>query len=137
MSSKLFDRTIQSLGSSVNLREIRHNITLSNIANAETPGYKAKKVDFEDALSRAVQLQGVVESRSDDPDHFVLKNTRIENVAASIYDNPEGNTSNDANSVDLEKEMSTLAKNSIMYKAAVQLINKKLANLKYSIREGR
>ena len=39
----LFDKTTSALQTSLNMRQLRHNLTSSNIANAETPGYKAKK----------------------------------------------------------------------------------------------
>jgi flagellar basal-body rod protein FlgB len=58
-------------------------------------------------------------------------------VSPSIYDNPDGPTNNDGNTVDLEREMASLAENQVMYKAALQLINKKIAALKYAISEGR
>jgi flagellar basal-body rod protein FlgB len=58
-------------------------------------------------------------------------------VKPEIYNNPEGAISNDGNTVDLEKEMATLSENAIMYKAALQLINKKLAALKYAASDGR
>jgi flagellar basal-body rod protein FlgB len=60
----------------------------------------------------------------------------IGRVRADVYDNPEINYSNDGNTVDLEKEMSKQVQNSIMYNAATQLINKKLAALKYAASEG-
>ena len=43
----LFDKTTQALGASLNYRLLRHDVTSANIANAETPGYKAKVVEFE------------------------------------------------------------------------------------------
>ena len=55
---------------------------------------------------------------------------------ADVYDNPEGNVSNDQNAVDLEREMSNLQENTILYKAAMQLMNKKLASMRYAITEG-
>jgi flagellar basal-body rod protein FlgB len=55
----LFDVTTDALGASLNYRLLRHNVTSANIANAETPGYKAKEVQFEDALARAVDLDGM------------------------------------------------------------------------------
>ncbi|MNY70626.1 flagellar basal body rod protein FlgB [compost metagenome] len=54
-----------------------------------------------------------------------------------IYENPEGAVNNDGNTVDLEKEMSALSENAITYKAALQLINKKMAALKYAANDGR
>ena len=61
----------------------------------------------------------------------------IGKVAPDIYENPEGAMNNDGNTVDLEREMSSLAENSIMYKAALQLMNKKMAALRYAAGDGR
>jgi flagellar basal-body rod protein FlgB len=60
----------------------------------------------------------------------------MKGVRPDIYENPEGTVNNDGNTVDLEKEMSNLSENTIMYKAALELINKKIAALKYAVSEG-
>lgn len=133
---KIFDRTTDALGSSLKLRSLRHNVTSSNIANAETPGYKAKVVDFENALSRAIDLEGAATNGVASPDHFAIGPGAISRARADVYDNPEVNVTNDQNTVDLEKEMATLQENSILYKAALQLINKKLGALRYAATEG-
>lgn len=135
--SDLFDKTTRALGASVNLRQLRQNITTTNIANAETPGYVAKKVDFEDALARAVDLEGFGQMQGEQPGHFPQGSGALSRVRADVYDNPDVNKNNDGNTVDLEREMSTLAENSVMYKAAVQLINKKMAALKYAVQGDR
>jgi flagellar basal-body rod protein FlgB len=57
-------------------------------------------------------------------------------VGVDVYDNPEINITNDGNTVDLEREMASLAENTILYKAALQLINRKLGALKYAVTEG-
>jgi flagellar basal-body rod protein FlgB len=134
--SGLFDKTMNALGTSANFRQLRQNITSANIANAETPGYVAKKVDFEEALSRAIAVEDLGPAQGNDPAHFPMGRGPLSRVRADVYDNPDVNTNPDGNTVDLEREMSTLAENSIMYKAAVQLINKKLAALKYAATEG-
>ncbi len=134
--SGLFDKTTQALGTTLNMRLLKHNITAGNIANAETPGFHAKKMDFEEALARAVDLDGMRKMDTSDPEHFTGGGHLAGKVAPDIYENPEGAVNNDGNTVDLEKEMSTLAENTIMYKAALQLINKKMAALKYAASEG-
>ena len=134
--SKLFDKTTDSLGAAINLRLLRQSITSANIANAETPGYKAKKVDFEEALARALDIEGLRKMEGASDDHFIVGPGAISRVKADVYDNPDINITNDGNTVDLEREMATLAENSILYKAALQLINKKLAALKYASTEG-
>ena len=134
--SKIFDKTTDALAASANLRLLRQNITASNIANAETPGYKAQRVDFEEALSRAIDHEGLGRQHVSDKDHFLIGQGAIGRVRADVYDNPEINLTNDGNTVDLEREMATLSENTILYRAALQLINKKLGAMKYAATEG-
>lgn len=134
--SKLFDRTSEGLAKSLDMRLLRHNITSANIANAETPGYTAKKVDFENELSRALQLEGIPGAESAGSPEFPVLENAVNDVKPDIYDNPEINVANDKNTVDLEKEMATLTENSIIYKAAIELMRKKMAALKYAVTEG-
>ena len=122
----LFDKTTRALGQSLSLRQTRQNVISANIANAETPGYQAKKMDFEDALSRALATEG---------QGGVAENA-INRVGAEIYENPDAEMSNDGNTVNVDKEMASLAENSFAYKAAIQLINKKMAALKYAATDG-
>ncbi len=132
----MFDKTTQGLAASLNYRLLRHNVTSSNIANAETPGFKAKVVEFEDALSRAIDLDGMNQISSSDDDHFAFGTNSIGKERVTVDVNPDADVSNDKNTVDLDKEMVTLAENSVLYKAALNLINKKMAMLKYGIGEG-
>ena len=50
----LFDKTIDTLNTSLDLYLIRHQVIADNIANAETPFLKARRVDFESELQRVV-----------------------------------------------------------------------------------
>jgi flagellar basal-body rod protein FlgB len=122
----LFDKTTQALHVASNMRQLKHSLTSSNIANAETPGFHAKKIDFEENLARALDTSDIGpragQSLESKPD---------------IYENPEGIPSNIGNTVNLEKEMASLSENTLMYRAAVQLINKKLGALRYAVGEGR
>ncbi|HVK61833.1 MAG TPA: flagellar basal body rod protein FlgB [Bdellovibrionales bacterium] len=132
----LFDKTTRALGASVNLRQLKNNVISSNIANAETPGYQAKKLDFEDALSRALDVENLNAPNGTVGEHFSTGPGAISRVKADIYENPDVSVNNDGNTVDVEREMTNLAENSIMYKAAIQLINKKMAALKYAASDG-
>lgn len=134
--SKLFDKSTDALGAAIQFRQLKQNIINTNVANAETPGFKAKKLDFEEALSRAVDIYGLGKMSVDDKDHFPVNGNSISSVRADVYENPDIPMSNDGNTVDIEKEMADLAENSLVYKAAIQLINKKLAGLAYAISEG-
>ncbi len=135
--SQIFDKTTSALGASLNMRLMRQNVISSNIANHETPGYHAKKLDFEEALARALDIDGMRKMTTSSGEHFAVGAGSIGKLGPEIYENPDGAINNDGNTVDLEKEMASLTENSIMYKAALQLINKKMAALKYAISEGR
>lgn len=133
--SNLFDKTTDALATSIKMRQVRHSVTASNIANAETPHYHAKKVDFENALASALDMDGKNSLATTSGQHYAVGGKPA--VNPEIYENPEVAVNNDGNTVDLEKEMSALAENSILYKSALQLINKKMASLKYAISETR
>jgi flagellar basal-body rod protein FlgB len=134
--SDLFDKTTLGLATTLNMRQLKHNLVSSNVANAETPGYHAKKLDFEDALRRALDTDSLRGISVTNKDHFPIGPGGMKGVRPDIYENPEGAINNDGNTVDLEKEMSNLAENTLMYKAALELINKKIAALKYAVSEG-
>lgn len=133
--SNLFDKTTDALATSLAMRQIRHNVTSANIANAETPNYHAKKMDFEAALASALDMDGNNSLTTSHSQHYALGGKAP--IEPGIYENPDVAVNNDGNTVDMEKEMSALAENSILYKSALQLINKKMAALKYAISETR
>jgi flagellar basal-body rod protein FlgB len=137
MSGDLFDKTTNALATSLRMRQVRSNITASNIANAETPGYHAKKMDFEEALGRALDMDGANALSTSSKEHFGVGGISAGKTKPDIYEDPEGAVNNDGNTVDMEKEMSALSENAIMYKTALQLINKKMAALKYAAGDGR
>jgi flagellar basal-body rod protein FlgB len=132
----LFDKTTRALGASLSMRQLRNSVISSNIANAETPGYTAKKMDFENALERAVNIEDVAQPSGTEPGHYATGPGSISRIKADIYENPDVEVNPDGNTVNMEREMASLAENSIMYKAAIQLINKKMATLKYAVTEG-
>ena len=132
----LFDKTTRALSSSLNMRQLRNNVISSNIANAETPGYQAKKVDFENALARALSVEDLGGLKGQEPGHYPTGPGALSRVRADVYENPDVEVNNDGNTVNVEAEMTALAENSVMYKAAVQMINKKMAALRYAVTEG-
>jgi flagellar basal-body rod protein FlgB len=134
--SQIFDKTTSALATALNMRLLKHEVISSNIANAETPNYHAKKLDFEEALSRALDMDGLRGMSTANENQFVTGGGSAK-VKPDIYENPDGAVNNDGNTVDMEKEMSNLTENTIMYRAALQLINKKMAALRYAITEGR
>ncbi len=134
---KVEDKTIKALATALNFRQLRQEVISSNIANAETPGYKAKRVSFEEALARALDVDGNLSMNTTDGRHFDVGNGGFDNLEPEIHDDPNGIVSEDGNTVDRDAEMAAMAENKIMYDAAVQLLNKKLGLLKYAVSSDR
>src|SRR5947208_3609509 len=58
MPNILFDPTIEGLARTLTLHQQRHAVLASNLANVETPGYRARELDFQDALRQAFEETG-------------------------------------------------------------------------------
>jgi flagellar basal-body rod protein FlgB len=130
---KVSDKTLDALSTALKFREMRQEIHNANIANQNTPGYKSLKVDFEAALARALDVDGQLKMKSSDEQHFNVGGGGFDNLEPMIYEDPNGVVSEDGNTVDVEKEMAQMSENKIYYDTLVQLMNKKLGLLKYTL----
>ena len=130
---KIDDTTLRALATSLNLRQMRQKILTSNIANAETPGYKSKRLDFEDALAQAIDVDGLRSLNVEDGRHYDVAGGGFEALQPRIYEDSNGIVGDDGNTVNKEDEMARMADNEILYDASVQLLNKKLALKKYAV----
>jgi flagellar basal-body rod protein FlgB len=131
---KIFDPTIGALNTSMNLRLVNQNVISANVANADTPGYKAKTVEFESALRDALGVSGELAPADSNPNHIAHHSTDA--IVPEIYDDPNGVVSLDGNTVDRAAEMAKMAENQLLYDASVEMMKRKLGMLKYSITEG-
>lgn len=91
----------------------RQRAIASNIANAETPQYTAKKVSFEERLSQAMgRVNEPLESTS--PNHMPLKSDPTK-VRPLVVEGDKASASTGVNEVDIEREMADLATTQIKY----------------------
>lgn len=115
----------------------RSHVINSNIANAETPGYRAIGYDFEAQLQSFVEANQTKQVRISDPKH--LKNmftTADGTIKPDVYVRPTESVPEDGNTVDVDLEMANLSKNTILYRTAVETINRKVGMLRYAINGG-
>jgi flagellar basal-body rod protein FlgB len=129
-----FDSTIGALNTSLNLRLANQNVISGNIANADTPGFKAKRMEFEGALREALGVADHLQIAKTDPGHRGVSDT--DPVSPEVFDDPNGVESLDGNPVDRANEMAKMAENQLLYDASIELMKKKLGMLKYAIGEG-
>ena len=123
------------------LRAERQRIIASNIANADTPGYAARDLDFKEAMndatgnSRSIPLQTASSSSSSSQNNNPLAapHTRhiqlpgIAGTAAGTSSHQAYTTQSqptvDSNSVDMDRERANFADNSVRYEATLRFIN--------------
>ena len=132
--SNFFDPTIRALNQNLNLRQENQNIISGNIANADTPGYKAKTSNFEQAMRDALDLTENVKLETSSPEHYGSHGP--EAVQADVYDDPNGVESLDGNTVDRGSEMAKLKENQLLYNSSIEALRKKIGMLEYGITEG-
>ncbi|MFO1336634.1 MAG: flagellar basal body rod protein FlgB [Burkholderiaceae bacterium] len=105
------------------LRAERQRVIASNIANADTPGYAARDLDFSTALKAATdQLPGAARMATTQAGHMALPGAASPGEAALRYATAS-QTSLDSNSVDMDRERASFAENSVKYEATLRFIN--------------
>ena len=133
----LFDKQFSLLEKSLDFRFLRQNTLNANVANVETPGYKAKDLVFEKALGEAMHAEEPGPLRVTNPLHFDGRNaTPLALVKPEVIRSANPVGSLDGNSVDLEREMAKVAENQVAYETMTQIITNRFRNLRLAIREG-
>lgn len=131
----MFDKIEGALGfhqEVLNLRAERQKVLASNVANADTPNYKARDFDFSSELSRVME-QGRADGRG-----LALSTTSNRHIEAQgtsavgrdlLYRVPD-QPSLDGNTVDMDRERAQLADNAVRYEAGLTIMNRKIQGLK-------
>lgn len=114
------------------VRSDRAEVIASNIANADTPGYKAKDLDFADALANAQKKQDYRMSRTHDK-HFDLS---IDIDPSKRYRNPMQPDTGDGNTVEVQTERNKFMENAMEYQASLTWLNSKVSGLKKALGSG-
>ncbi|MCQ6280206.1 flagellar basal body rod protein FlgB [Bacillus sp. EB600] len=130
---KLFSNTFTSLEQALNYSSSKQKVISQNIANADTPNYKAKDVSFKAILQNELS-QNFTTNRTDNR-HIDFSDNPL--TQPSIVTRPNVQYNNNGNSVDLDQEMSDLATNQIYYDALIEQENSKFATLQNVIRGGK
>ena len=130
---ELFSGTIPALERDLAVRSKRLNVIVSNIANADTPNYKAFELVLDQQLKESKPGSGVIELVRTHPAHLAPQNPASDGMTLRQAAVPRFSLRGDGNTVDLDKEMTTMAENSIRYKASAQMLRGKFKALKLAI----
>jgi flagellar basal-body rod protein FlgB len=113
----------------MSLSALRQKLISSNVANASTPGYQARDIDFQEEFNKA----------TDKSDHLAGATTHSNHLPLGQHrDRPpeiqkDKVTGSDLNSVDVDREVSNLAQNELRYTMAARLLRKKFDGLRTAI----
>lgn len=128
---KIFGETLPGLQKVLSLTMRRNEALVSNIANSETPGYRAVDLNFSNELKKAFN-QNSSSLTLTNSKHMDTSDTS----GAHIVSDFSGATKADGNNVDIDIQMGRLTFNSGRYSMAANLMRKQLTLLKQAIREG-
>ena len=109
-----FDGAGLDLGRFLSYLAQRQEVIASNIANADTPGYKARDVEMPSDFSAALQ-----------------------EASGAVVETPGLPSRNDGNSVNIDREARLLAENTIKFSLTTQIIRSQLKDIRSAIDEGR
>jgi flagellar basal-body rod protein FlgB len=137
MPTSIIDsKTITLLEKSLDLRSLQHKVLSSNIANMDTPNYKAVELAVEEEMNRDHRPARGLQLRRTHAGHLPIPNESADSVKLRAAKPPELSLRGDGNTVDVDRTMGQLAENTLLYKTAVQLISQKFNGLKNVIKGG-
>ena len=120
-----FDSALGIHQQALAVRARRAEHLASNIANADTPGYKARDIDFRQALSQAQAVKGMTVARTHSQ-HISLDGAS--GNTQTLYRIPY-QPSLDGNTVDAQIEKSEFADNALRYQASLSFLDGKFKGL--------
>ena len=133
MPDKLsFSKTFQALERTIGLSQRRNAHIASNISNIDTPGYKAKDIDFKAALNRVLESGQEIDLARTNPGHIDLER----NGAAGVEAIEEKGEWNGYNWLNIDREMTKLTQNNLIYRTSVETLLRKMAILREVISQG-
>ena len=107
---------------------LRHEVIANNIANVDTPGYQAKRLNFEEQL---VGFTTALRSGNEE----MLKD-RIDSLKMAM-ENSDAMVESRNETVELDREMVKLTENTLSYQALLQAMSKRGDIIKMAVKEGR
>ncbi len=118
MDGLFADPTFRGLATALTLHERRHVVLATNLANVDTPGYRARELDFGTVLRDA--FGGAAEA---------VEPTR----GVAVVEDATAPAKADGNTVDLDLEMARLGANGGRYVALARILHKRLMLLRQAM----
>ncbi|SEQ11739.1 flagellar basal-body rod protein FlgB [Ectothiorhodospira magna] len=124
------DRAIGIHGDALQVRSKRLELLASNIANADTPNYKARDLDFRQILSRT-QRDGALNLRLT---HAAHMRDGAEGLGMEPLYRVPTQPALDGNTVDPQLEQAAFAENTVQYQASLDFLGRKFTSLRTALK---
>lgn len=121
---------------SLKLRAKRTELIASNLANADTPGYKAKDIDFQAALKQATSGTSVGQMKTTHTKHFSTSMDGGGALAELIKYRVPHQPALDGNTVETNVEQAAFSKNAVEYQATLRFLESKSKGILTAIKGG-
>ena len=124
-----FDKALGIHPQALALREKRSEVLAANLANADTPGFKARDMDFQMVLQQAMPTATAMQETHQG--HIVPSEQQL--GGQLMYRNPQ-QPALDGNTVESHIEHGKFAENAVQYQASLRFVNGKISSLMTAIR---
>ncbi len=116
------------------MRSARQELLAANIANADTPGYKARDVDFRSAFNSALAGNHASAAlKTSNSRHLQASSSADIFPSSAVLYRGEAQSSIDGNTVNVDKEMVEFSDNALRYQAALTFMQKRIEGLRAAI----
>jgi flagellar basal-body rod protein FlgB len=126
-----FSKIFNELDKAIRVTQKRNAVIASNVSNIDTPKYRPKDINFKEALARALETDNQLNLTRTNPGHI---NMSMRPQGIETFE--EKGEWNGYNWVNIDKEMTKLTENNLMYREAVETLLRKIALIKEVIKEG-
>ena len=128
-----FDKALGIHEKALNFRAQRAEVLANNIANADTPNFKARDLDFSAVLAeQSQQREGAMRMQRTHEQHFALEGVEVADPALRFRG--AMHASLDQNSVDMQQEQARYAENAVQFQASFTFLNSKFKGLMGALR---
>lgn len=127
------DHLFQGHAAALKLASFRQQLLASNIANADTPHYKAVDIDFAAELSRVMSGRAAPGTlATTHPRHLPAPGANPLGARVLYRSDVQGNI--DGNTVDMDRERAQFMENALRYEAIVRVLNTEIQHMKAALR---
>lgn len=131
----LFRPHVELSAKVLDMRLERQNVVAGNLANIKTPGYKARRLEFEEDLQAALGLDARGRMTRTDAGHMPAA-FNPDTFSADFIKDLRPRVVQGEDAVDLDKEMAQMSKNTLLYNTLVTTLKRNFEGLKTIISEG-